>query len=98
MALPVYYLTGSHFKAFAWAFLVGMAEPVGGIVGWLILSDAGPIMYGVLFGIVGGMMVFVAFNELLPLALAMDEEKKYAMKSFYAGMVVIAASILMFAL
>lgn len=98
VALPVYYLTGSRVKAFAWSFLVGVAEPAGGVVGWLLLSDAGPVMYGVLFGVVGGMMVYVAFNELLPLALAMDEENKYAMKSFYAGMVIIAASILMFLL
>lgn len=85
-------------KGFLWAFLVGLAEPAGGIVGWLVLSDAGPVLYGVMFGMVGGMMVYVALNELLPTAIAFDQKNMYAMKSFYAGMVVIAASILMFSL
>lgn len=94
MALPVYYRTGSRLQGFLWAFLAGVAEPIGGLIGWLLLSDENPVMFGVVFGFVGGIMVYVALNELLPIALSLDTKGIYAMKSFYAGMVVIAASVL----
>ena len=52
--------------------------------------------YAMLFGVVTGMMVFISFSELLPTALRYDPERKYYFQSFIAGMVVMAASLMLF--
>lgn len=67
VAMPVYYATGSRWKGFLWAFLSGLSEPIGALIGWAILADRmDDTAYGVIFGMVGGMMVFIALRELLP--------------------------------
>lgn len=58
VAVPIYYATGSKWKAFIWATLSGVTELVGAFLGWAILAKVfTQIVYGILFGIVGGMMV-----------------------------------------
>ena len=37
MAVPVYYSTGSRFYSILWAFLSGVAEPIGGLIGYGVL-------------------------------------------------------------
>ena len=37
VAMPVYYATGSKWKGFWWSFISGVTEPIGGLVGYLIL-------------------------------------------------------------
>ena len=67
IAIPVYYATGSRVKAFAYAFLSGFAEPLGAVIGYLLLKDllAGPA-FGIVFGVVAGIMIYISFDELLP--------------------------------
>ena len=69
MSVPIYQATGSKAKAFRYSFLSGLAEPVGALLGWLVLM---PIMndtvYGVIFAAVAGIMVFISLDELLPAA------------------------------
>lgn len=64
--MPIYHATGSRTKAFGYSFLSGLAEPLGALVGWLVLrpfmSDA---LFGVIFAGVAGIMVFISFDELL---------------------------------
>lgn len=59
VAMPVYYATGSRWKGFLWAFLSGVSEPIGGLLGYLVLygNRMSDLAYGLLFCIVGGMMV-----------------------------------------
>lgn len=96
VAMPVYYSTGSRVKGFLWAFLSGVSEPIGGLVGWLILSNMGEIAYAVLFAVVAGMMVYISMTQLIPTALRFDPEDVFVSKSVYFGMAVMAASLLMF--
>lgn len=96
VAMPVYYSTGSRFKGFMWAFLSGVSEPIGGLFGWVLLSNMGEIAYAVLFAVVAGMMVYIAVNELIPTALRFDPDNKFVTKSCFFGMAVMAASLLMF--
>lgn len=67
IAIPVYYATGSRSKAFALALLSGFAEPLGALTGYLFLKDflAGPA-FGIIFGAVAGIMIYISFDELLP--------------------------------
>lgn len=97
VSVPLYYATGSKKKAFFWSFLSGLSEPVGALVGYLILmpfmSDA---VYGILFASVAGIMVFISLDELLPTAEKYGEHH-LSIYGLVAGMAVMAVSLLMFA-
>ena len=96
VAVPVFYSTKSKMKGFLWACLSGLTEPLGALFGWIVLSNLGDLSYAILFGFVGGMMVYLAIRELIPLALKADPEDNYVTVSIIFGMAVMAASILLF--
>jgi ZIP family zinc transporter len=54
------------------------------------------LAYGLLFGVVAGIMVFLSVHELLPAALRNDPRDRIATASFLLGAAVIAASLLLF--
>lgn len=96
IALPVFYATGSRSKAALACLVSGLAEPVGALVGYLILAPfLTPFVYGWVFGAIAGAMVFLALDELLPAAkrYAQGHETVYGMLS---GMILIAASLVLF--
>jgi ZIP family zinc transporter len=69
VALPLLYGTGNRRKAFGWALLSGLAEPLGAMVGMLILLPfLSPALLAVLFACVAGIMIYISFDELLPMA------------------------------
>jgi zinc transporter, ZIP family len=67
VAMPVYYATGSRWKGFMWAFISGLSEPLGGLLGYFVLygNRMSDLAYGILFCVVGGMMVRPATWPLL---------------------------------
>ena len=96
VAVPVYYSTGSWKKTFVLSFLSGLAEPVGGIIGYFILMPfINETVIGIVFALVSGIMVFISLDSLLPSA------EKYgnhhlSIWGMVAGMVVMAVSLLLF--
>ncbi len=96
VSVPIYYATGSKKKAFLYSFFSGLAEPVGAVVGYLILlpfmSDT---VYGMLFASVAGIMVFISIDELLPAAQAYGEHH-LSIYGLVAGMALMAISLLLF--
>ncbi len=95
VSVPLYYATGSRKKAFWLSFSSGMAEPVGAIVAFLILLPfMSPALYGALFGLVGGIMVFISLDELLPAAERYGKHH-YSIWGVVLGMMVMAASLLL---
>lgn len=96
VSIPVYYATGSRKKAFWLSFLSGLAEPVGALVGYLILMPfLSPVVFGVLFAGVAGIMVFISLDELLPAAEEYGEHH-FSIYGLIAGMAVMAISLLLF--
>jgi ZIP family zinc transporter len=96
VSVPIYYATGSRKKAFVYSFLSGLAEPLGALIGYAVLfSFFNDVMFGVLFSSVGGIMVFISLDELLPAA---REYGHYHLAAYglVAGMAVMALSLLMF--
>ncbi len=94
VSIPVYYSTGSRKKAFWLSFSSGLSEPVGAIIGYMILHTIlTPATFGFLFAAVGGIMVFISVDELLPTAREYDHGHK-AIYGMIAGMAVMAFSIL----
>lgn len=98
VAFPVYYATGSRWKGFMWSFLSGVTEPIGGLLGYLVLygNAMSDLAYGVLFGIVGGMMVYISLKELIPMALKYDPKDRVTMNCCFVGMAVMALSLVLF--
>ncbi len=95
VSVPIYYATGSRKKAFGYSFLSGTAEPLGALIGYLILM---PLMTNVLFGIVfaatAGIMVFISLDELLPAAREFGEHH-LSIYGLVGGMAVMALSLLL---
>jgi ZIP family zinc transporter len=96
VSIPLFYATGDRKKAFFYSFLSGLSEPVGALIGYLILMPFfTPTLFGVLFAGVGGIMVFISLDELLPAAEEFGEHH-LAIYGLVAGMVVMALSLLLF--
>ena len=72
--------------------------PSGALLGWLILKDHfGPLVYGVSFGIIAGMMVYISLKELLPTAYRFEKNTNFIVPSFLTfGMAIMALSIVLF--
>ncbi|MFP4012590.1 MAG: zinc transporter ZupT [Chitinispirillaceae bacterium] len=96
VSVPVYYATGSRKKAFFYSFLSGIAEPVGALIGYLLLLQFldGPA-FGILFASVAGIMVYISLDELLPSAERYGEHH-LSIYGLIAGMAVMALSLLLF--
>ena len=96
VSIPIFYATGNRKKAFVYSFLSGLAEPVGALVGYAIISSfINDIVFGILFAAVAGIMVFISLDELLPTAREYGEHHMAAY-GLVAGMMVMAVSLLMF--
>jgi len=97
VSIPVYYATGSRKKAFWLSLSSGLAEPFGALVGFLLLMPfLTPVVFGILFASVAGIMVFISLDELLPAAEEYGEHH-LSIYGLIAGMGVMALSLLMFA-
>lgn len=102
VGFPIYYATGSRWKAFWASFFSGISEPIGGFVGWLLMKaisgggDISPLAYGIMFGIVAGMMVYIVVAQLLPAAHRYDPNDQLTTLCTVGGMVAMAASLVVF--
>ncbi len=96
VSVPIYQATGSRKKAFFYSFISGLAEPVGAVIGWLLLMPVmNDIVFGVIFAGVAGIMVFISVDELLPAAREYGEHH-ISIYGLIAGMMVMAVSLLLF--
>ncbi len=96
VSVPIYFATGSKLKAFWYSFLSGVSEPVGALIGYLILRPfMSETVMGLLFAVVAGIMVFISLDELLPTAREYSEGH-YTVYGLIAGMAVMALSLLLF--
>lgn len=68
--VPIYYGSGSFKKAFMYTLVAGLAEPIGGVIFYLLFKNyINDLMMGVLFAFITGIMIYLAFTELLPKSL-----------------------------
>ena len=96
VSVPIYYATGSKKKAFYYSFLSGIAEPVGAVIGYVILLNFfSDFVFGILFAGVAGIMVFISLDELLPSAQKYGEHH-LSIYGLILGMAVMALSLLLF--
>lgn len=96
VSVPIYFATGDRKKAFCYSFLSGLSEPLGAIVGFILLKNVfNDALFGLVFAAVAGIMVYISLDELLPTAEKYGEHH-IAIYGLISGMVVMAVSILMF--
>ncbi|HHY87620.1 MAG TPA: zinc transporter ZupT [Chloroflexi bacterium] len=96
VSVPIYFATGSRRRAFSLSFLSGISEPLGALVGYLLLMRFfNEAMFGLVFAGVAGIMVYISLDELLPTAEKYGEHH-LAIYGVIAGMAVMAASLLLF--
>ncbi len=96
VAAPIYKATGNMKKAFMLSLVSGIAEPLGGLIGYVLLRNImTDKVLGILYGAVAGIMVFITLDELLPLAHEYGQEHT-SIYGIFTGMLIMAASLIMF--
>ncbi|HQJ14922.1 MAG TPA: zinc transporter ZupT [Candidatus Omnitrophota bacterium] len=94
VAMPIFYATKSKRKAFWYSFLSGFAEPAGAVLAILVLMPfLSAAVLSIALAVVAGVMVFISFDELLPLSCQSDGYH-IAIFGVILGMAVMAVSLL----
>lgn len=96
VAVPIYYATKSRRKSIFYSLLSGMTEPIGAVIGFMLLSPflTSSILLIVL-AVVAGIMVYISFDELLPVCFK-SCEGHYSIIGIISGMVIMAISLYLF--
>jgi len=93
VSVPVYAYSGSVKKSFLWSFFSGLSEPAGAIIaGVILLPFLNDMVLGYLLSGVAGLMIFISFDELLPVSHSYGKEH-LSISGILAGMLVMAVSL-----
>jgi ZIP family zinc transporter len=93
VSVPIYYASGDRKKAFAYSFFAGLTEPLGAMFAYFLLFRfLSPEMLFLMLAAVGGVMVFICFDELLPISIKYGNEH-LTFLGVFSGMVVIALTL-----
>lgn len=96
VSVPIYYATGSKKKALFLSFLSGLAEPLGGIVAYIVIKFFSfDTNLGMIFATIAGIMVYISLDELLPSAERYGKHH-IAIIGVISGMAIMAISLLLF--
>lgn len=96
VAIPIYYATQKRTKAVGYATLSGIAEPLGGVLGYIVLrSVLTPSLLACVLAVVAGIMVYISLDELLPTAENYGEHH-VAIIGVISGMVFMSFGLLLF--
>ena len=95
VALPIYHTTGKKRYATLYAALSGISEPIGAVIGMLLLNIFMPqIMIGIAMAAVAGIMIYISFDTLLPLAKEFGDWH-HSLIGIISGMLFIWISLLL---
>ena len=95
VAVPIYACTLNKKKAFKWSFLSGMSEPLGALLTWLVLFPfINDFVLNAMLGAVGGIMVYISLDELLPMSRSLAKEH-YSIIGIITGMFIMAVSLIL---
>jgi ZIP family zinc transporter len=95
VSMPIYYATKNKRKAFWYSFLSGIAEPIGAIIGFIILLPfLSDFLLSAMLAFVAGIMVYISIDELLPMAHEYGHSHTVVL-GFIFGMLIMAISLMM---
>ena len=93
VSVPIFYATSSRKKAFCYSFLSGLSEPLGALIGYLILRPfLSTAVMGITLSATAGIMIYIALDELLPTARRYSQNH-FVIFSVFFGMVVAAVGL-----
>lgn len=96
ISVPIYYATGSKFKALLYTFISGLSELLGAVLTYLFLKPfINDFVMGCLFALIAGIMLHIAIYELLPTSLKY-KKSKLTFIFFIIGMLFMIISHLLF--
>ena len=76
-----------------YSLLSGLAEPAGALIGFFfLLPFLTPVLLAVLFAVVAGVMIYISFDELLPMAETYGKHH-IALAGVLGGMLFIGAGL-----
>ncbi|MBY8986272.1 MAG: zinc transporter ZupT [Candidatus Lokiarchaeota archaeon] len=83
----------SKFRPFLWSFVSGISEPLGALlVGFVLFPFINDVLLGAMLSVVGGFMVYISLDELLPMSRSLGKEH-LSILGIAAGMLVMAFSL-----
>jgi len=95
VSVPIFYATQNKNKAFVYSFLSGISEPVGAVIGYLILMPfLTPALLAAILSFIAGIMVYISLDELLPVAHRYGHGH-LVIGGIVIGMAIMAVSLLM---
>ena len=95
VSMPIFYATSNKNKAFVYSFLSGISEPVGALVGYLLLMPfLTPTVLAGTLAFVAGIMIYISLDELLPMAHTYGHGH-LVISGVTLGMLMMAVSLLM---
>ena len=95
ISIPIYYSTNSKLKSFFYTLISGMSEPLGALISYLFLSKfVNDILLGIIYSIIGGMMINISINELYK--EASEYNKKNTITYFIIGTFIMILNHLLF--
>lgn len=75
IAIPIYYSTKSHKKAFIYTFIAGFSELIGGVISYIFLSNyINNFILFIILSITSGIMIHLSLFELLPSFITYKKE------------------------
>jgi len=94
VSVPIFYATSSRNKAFFYSFLSGMSEPIGALLGFLLLLPfLTPELLAGTLAFAAGIMIYISLDELLPTAHRYGHEH-LVISGVILGMLIMAVSLL----
>jgi ZIP family zinc transporter len=85
----------SKVKPFLWSFVSGISEPIGALaVGFFLFPFISDELLGAMLSVVGGFMVYISLDELLPMSRSLGKEH-LSILGICAGMFVMSISLAM---
>ncbi|KAK9371869.1 ZIP zinc transporter-domain-containing protein [Lipomyces chichibuensis] len=98
IAFPLYLALGSRWMALGAAFVLGgLSQPAGALIGWLVFGGQQPetegsMVYGVLFGIVGGFLTIIAL-QMFATAVNYSRKPNVCINWAFAGSALVGIAI-----
>lgn len=96
ISVPIYHATNSKKKAMLYCLISGLAEPVGGVLGFLLIHFLFPEMsIALIFALIAGIMTYISFDTILPLAHEYDTAH-YSITGVVVGMLIMGVATMVF--
>ena len=94
IAIPIYFASRSKIKAILYTFIAGVSELFGAIISYLFLTKyMNDSILGLTLIFIGGMMISLAYNKLLPESINYDKKRAYI--AFSIGFIFMIISLLL---